>query len=159
MSEFSRCYERKTGGSFDAKERQIRYGHLSRCVDFSSPSHRCLAHIINLATQALISTRSKAKYYNPHNVDEHTPDTDAWERDELGLVRAISVKGRSSSQRKELFRTLQTRKGIDQPVQLLIDMKVRWGSTYVMLNRANSNKKVITFCQFVRCSWIMLTST
>lgn len=115
---------------------------------------RCLAHIINLATQALISTRSKAKYYNPHNVDEHTPDTDVLERDELGLVRAISVKERSSSQRKELFRMLQTRKGVNRPVQLLIDMKVRWGSTYVMLNRANSNKKVITLYLF---SQIMLT--
>jgi hypothetical protein len=126
------------------------------CFIALASHRRCLAHIINLATQALISTRSKAKYYNPHNVDEHTLDTDAWERDELGLVRAISVKERSSSQRKELFRTLQTRKGIDQPVQLLIDMKVRWGSTYVMLNRANSNKKVIAFYQFMHCSWIML---
>jgi hypothetical protein len=42
----------------------------------------------------LISTRSKAKYYNPHNIDEHTPDVDALERDELGLIRAISVKVR-----------------------------------------------------------------
>lgn len=54
--------------------------------------HRCLAHIINLATQALISTWSKAKYYNPHNVDEHTPDVSAseWEK----LIHAICVKVR-----------------------------------------------------------------
>jgi len=43
-------------------------------------------------TQALISTRSKAKYYDPHNINDHTPDVNATERDELGLVRAISVK-------------------------------------------------------------------
>jgi hypothetical protein len=42
--------------------------------------------------QALISTRSKAKYYDPHNINDHTPDVDAIERDELGLIRAISVK-------------------------------------------------------------------
>jgi hypothetical protein len=36
--------------------------------------------------------RSKAKYYNPHDIDEHTPDVNAIERDELGLIRAISVK-------------------------------------------------------------------
>ena len=54
--------------------------------------YRCLAHIINLATQALISTKSKAKYYNPHDIDEHSPDFGTVERDELGLVRAISVK-------------------------------------------------------------------
>jgi Na+-transporting methylmalonyl-CoA/oxaloacetate decarboxylase gamma subunit len=53
---------------------------------------RCLAHIINLATQALISTRSKSKYYNPHDLEEHVPDVDAFERDEMGLVRAIAVK-------------------------------------------------------------------
>jgi len=28
------------------------------------------------------------------------------------------------------------------PHQLLLDMKVRWGSTYVMLNRAEENKDV-----------------
>lgn len=51
----------------------------------------CLAHIINLATQVLISTRSKAKHYNPHNIDEHTPDVDGIQQDELGLVRAICI--------------------------------------------------------------------
>ena len=53
---------------------------------------RCLAHIINLTTQALILTKSKAKYYNPHNVDKHLPDLDMVEQDELGLVCTISVK-------------------------------------------------------------------
>jgi hypothetical protein len=55
-------------------------------------SSRCLAHIINLATQALISTKSKTKYYNPHDIDEHVPETTGSDRDELGLVRAIVVK-------------------------------------------------------------------
>ncbi|KAF9478225.1 hypothetical protein BDN70DRAFT_880177 [Pholiota conissans] len=53
---------------------------------------RCLTHIINLATQAVISTRSKAKYFNPHDDDaEIFPDVDA-ERDEVGLICMISVK-------------------------------------------------------------------
>ncbi|KIL54083.1 hypothetical protein M378DRAFT_182669 [Amanita muscaria Koide BX008] len=107
MSEFARRYEIKMGQTFDVKNRHIR----------------CLAHIINLATQALISTRSKAKYYSPHDVDEHTPDVGALERDELGLIRAICVKERSSAQRKELFKSIQLRKGVKQPVQLLLDMK------------------------------------
>jgi hypothetical protein len=42
--------------------------------------------------QALIRARSKTKYYNPHDIDEHTPDITAPERDELGLIHAISVK-------------------------------------------------------------------
>ena len=68
--------------------------HTLQVISNDNGHYRCLAHIINLATQALISTRSKAKYYNPHSVDEHSPDFDAVDRDELGLVRAISVKVR-----------------------------------------------------------------
>lgn len=66
------------------------------CFDctLSLTQNRCLAHIINLATQALISARSQSKYYNPHaeDKDEHIPDLNCLDRDELGLIRAISVK-------------------------------------------------------------------
>ena len=53
---------------------------------------RCLAHVINLATQALIKAHTKSKYYNPINPEEHLPTTTGYTRDEIGLVRAISVK-------------------------------------------------------------------
>ena len=49
-------------------------------------------HIINLATQALIKGHSKAKHYNPALPDEHIPSTEGFDRDEIGLVRAIAVK-------------------------------------------------------------------
>ena len=42
--------------------------------------------------QALISTCSKAKYYNPHALDEHVPDTNGTDCDEIGLIHAIVVK-------------------------------------------------------------------
>lgn len=108
---------------------------------------RCLAHIINLATQALISLRSKAKYYDSNAEESHVPDLTATERDEVGLVRSICVKACSSSQRKELFKSVQAEDGI-KPLQLLLDMKVRWGSTHAMLLRAESRKEVsfITNC-------------
>ena len=51
-------------------------------------------HIINLATQARIDTWSKLKYFNPHDIDEHTPDLTAANHDEIGLIRAIVVKVR-----------------------------------------------------------------
>ena len=51
-----------------------------------------MAHVINLATQALIKGHSNAKYYNPATPDEHIPDVDAYLRDEVGLIRAITVK-------------------------------------------------------------------
>ena len=103
--------------------------------------YRCLAHIINLATQALISTRSKAKYYDNNFDDSDVPDLAATERDEVGLIRAITVKVRSSSQRKELFKSIQAEDKV-APLQLLLDMRVRWGSTHAMLLRAESRKEV-----------------
>jgi len=122
-----------------------------------------LAHVINLATQALIKGYSKAKYYSPVNPDEHMPDVDAFIRDEVGLIREIAVKvdsqslislyyltflqEQSSAKRKELFQTIQTEKllerarsegkeAIGQTKQLILDMPVRWSSTYGMLHRA-----------------------
>ncbi|KZS86732.1 hypothetical protein SISNIDRAFT_491693 [Sistotremastrum niveocremeum HHB9708] len=64
---------------------------------------RCMAHVIDLATQALLKSRSKAPHYNPYDTDAHLPEGDAERRDDIGLVCAISVKERLLSQRKELF--------------------------------------------------------
>jgi hypothetical protein len=54
--------------------------------------HRCLAHVINLATQALIAGCSKTKFFDPAQPDDHAPDTEDFERDVVGLIRAITVK-------------------------------------------------------------------
>lgn len=144
-----------------------RSGMCNRFLHDLNYVTRCLAHIVNLATQALITTRSKSKHYNPHELDEHIPDVDAFERDEIGLVRSIVVKvshftvmllkednilktlkERSSSQRKQLFKSVQMRAGVN-PVQLLLDMKVRWSSTHVMLKRILSRRSVSTTFQIV----------
>ena len=54
---------------------------------------RCLAHIINLATQAVISTHSKAQFCAGNPGDDHLPeDVGGTERDEIGIIRAICVK-------------------------------------------------------------------
>jgi len=52
----------------------------------------CLAHVINLASQALIAAYSKTKFFDPEKPDEHIPDLNMFERDIVGLVRAITVK-------------------------------------------------------------------
>jgi hypothetical protein len=55
--------------------------------------HSCLAHVINLGTQVLISTYSKTPHYSPYDPKAHEPDTSLrGDRDEIGLVRAICVK-------------------------------------------------------------------
>ena len=54
-------------------------------------SNRCLAHIINLAMQALISTHSKSQHYNLEDPDADLTSGDVG-RDTVGLVQAICVK-------------------------------------------------------------------
>ena len=54
---------------------------------------------------------------------------------------------RSSAQRKELFRQIQLQDRPNhpprkQPLQLLLDMPIRWSSTYVMLERSDTLKDV-----------------
>jgi hypothetical protein len=78
--------------------------------------------------------------------------------DEVGLVRAIVVKvwtlipkrltyltgsqECSSAKRKEMWRTIQIRAKNVPTLQLILDMKVRWSSTYLMLERAEKRKEV-----------------
>jgi hypothetical protein len=53
----------------------------------------CLAHVVNIGSQELIGTYSKAPHYTPHSPQAHEPDTTKQDnRDEIGLVRAICVK-------------------------------------------------------------------
>ena len=123
--------------------------------------YSCLSHVVNLGSQALISTYSKLPHYAPHDPKAHEPNT--WihgNRDEIGLIRAICVKvshcllaafrvnwqseqERSSAKRKELYKQIQIKANVVPPMQLLLDMKVCWSSTYVMINRAEMSKNVI----------------
>jgi hypothetical protein len=59
--------------------------HLSLTFNCS-----CLAHVINLATQKLISVYSTSPHFDPSKPEAHIPTT----RDEVGLIRAIVVKVR-----------------------------------------------------------------
>lgn len=106
-------------------------------------------HIINLSTQLLISTYSKAPHYNPHNPHALEPDMSIQgDRDEIGLIHLICVKERSSAKRKELYKSDQATAGVANPMQLLLDMKVHWSSTYVMINRAEGSKEHVDICVY-----------
>ena len=117
----------------------------------------CLAHVINLAMQALIGAYSNSPHFDLKHPDAHVPLS----RDEVGLVRAIAVKvrqpvlyfahalilchwqERSSGKRKEMFRAIQVREKVPVPTQLILDMKIRWSSTYFMLHRAEGKREVM----------------
>ena len=74
-------------------QKWIAFGMYETFISLSPStcnSPRFLAHIINLTTQALITTHSKSKHYNPAK-----PDADLIMGngcDVVGLVWAISVK-------------------------------------------------------------------
>ncbi|KZT01119.1 uncharacterized protein LAESUDRAFT_764043 [Laetiporus sulphureus 93-53] len=117
MSYLVRHLQAATGKPFNPK---------NQCI-------RCLAHIINLATQALILMYSKSSHYDPEKPDMVLMNVDGPRHDQVGLVRAISVKEHSSAKRKQLFKDIQFHKKVKILRQLLLDMPVRWSSTYVML--------------------------
>lgn len=53
------------------------------------------------------------------------------------------MQERSSSKRKEMWKTIQLKANSElRPVQLILDMKVRWSSTYFMLDRAEKKREV-----------------
>ena len=142
---------------WDNKTRHIRYSSFPCMATCYWIVSSCLAHIINLATQAVLSTYSKTKFFNPEEPEEHDPDLSAVERDVVGLVRAITVKVyqwllclisvsyflkvRSSAKRKERFKLLQAALASISKT-LLLDMKVHWSSTLSMLTRVRELKSV-----------------
>ena len=125
-------------------------------------SCKCLVHIINLATQAVILTHSKAKYYNGSPDENELPeDLGAAERDKIGIIRVICVKvclfsfnscdphltsttmkAHSSAQHKVPFKAIQDHRNVPV-VQLLVDMKVQWSSTFIMLTCAKLRREAI----------------
>lgn len=61
---------------------------FSACAFSLLTNGSCLAHVINLAMQMLISTYSKSPHFDLTQPDAHVPTS----RIEVGLVRAIVVK-------------------------------------------------------------------
>jgi hypothetical protein len=92
LKEFAKRVRVETGKIYDPETDRIRcvYEISISSSPLTRRVPRCLAHIINLATQALISTHSKSKHYNPAEPDADLTVGNG--RDVVGLVRAISVK-------------------------------------------------------------------
>ncbi|KAG6373594.1 hypothetical protein JVT61DRAFT_6243 [Boletus reticuloceps] len=110
MQEFAQHIASENGEPYDVVKQRLRYDchHHQLTSRLTWPCDRCMAHVINLATQALLAVHSKSKHFDPT-----TPNTDllvmqhGFDRDEVGLVRTIVVKDRSSAPRKELFQWVQ----------------------------------------------------
>ena len=48
--------------------------------------------MINLATQAVIKSHSKSKFYNPSKPEDYIPETPAFTWDAVGLVRSSTAE-------------------------------------------------------------------
>jgi len=68
------------------------------------------------------------------------------------IARALShgtlLEEQSSSKHKAMSKTIQSKAHIVNPAQLILDMKVQWLSTYLMLHRAEQKKEVSTLLSF-----------
>ena len=157
MKELAVRLKTSTGKKYYWRKRKIKFVTV---ISFTHAFHllmnySCLAHVINLVTQSLISTYSKSPHFDPKQPNAHVPTS----RDKVGLIRSIVVKvwiiflglkvmlltavqERSSLKRKEMWKTIQIKLDSQQVVQLILDMKVWWSSTYLMLDRAKRKKDV-----------------
>ncbi|KIK92652.1 hypothetical protein PAXRUDRAFT_792053 [Paxillus rubicundulus Ve08.2h10] len=134
LVEFASCIKNCTGKEWIETKCCIRYVILlylqSRLRKLGT---RCQAHVFHLAAQALISTYSKALFYDLKDAGLEFVSENG-QHDEIGLVRAITVKAHSSAQREQLFKDIQSCLPDPCPpsqvFQLLLDMPICWSSTY-----------------------------
>jgi hypothetical protein len=98
-----------------------------------------MAHVIQLSLKSLLATIKG----NPENEQVDI----VWSDDRLGAIKAshidiantltkartLAIYINASSQRKDAFTNLQNRA---TPLALIQDVKTRWNSTYLMLQRA-----------------------
>lgn len=90
--------EHKNKTRWNWRTYHIRYFTFqSKIISFLMVLSSCLAHVINLATQALISGYSPTKHFDPGQPTDHEPDVNSNQRDPVGLIRAITVKVRVAS--------------------------------------------------------------
>jgi hypothetical protein len=88
MAELAAKLKAATGKKYNWRKRKIKYVFPNVQFRLFITIHSCLAHVINLATQALISAYSQSPHFDPKNPEAHVPTC----HDEVGLVRAITVK-------------------------------------------------------------------
>ena len=161
MAEFANHINDDIGKPFDPKKHCLRQVvHCLTHLHITNVQHcSCLAHIINLATQALLAAHSKSKHYDPTSSEDIVVATrDGFQRDKVGLIRVIAVKvGHpfdnccvqtsivSSELRNDHLHSARSSFSVcssvghvphNPPLQLMLDMKVRWSSLFVMLHCA-----------------------
>ena len=88
MKEFAARLKTNTGKKYNWRKRKIKCASPQTYRVWLLTNNSCLAHVINLAMQMLISTYSKSPHFDPKQPDAHILTS----HDEVGLVWAIVVK-------------------------------------------------------------------
>jgi hypothetical protein len=115
----------------------------SRCIVFDKEEQhmRCMAHIVNLAVQALLrELRVEIPDADPSlddgdddDVDDEAAPSGQWSC--ITKLRRLVFKIRSSPQRRNAFKHQCIACGIPAK-ELVLDTRTRWNSTYAMIKRA-----------------------
>jgi hypothetical protein len=123
--------------------KEVEIGCTERNIYFHhSKNHvRCLAHVINLTTQEILKHIKAGEAQDERIILE----ADSGEFiNILPKLRKLIVKIRSSPQRQARF-LCQCQIHNEDKLNLILDIKTRWNSTYLMLERAQKLRDVCKF--------------
>ena len=121
-------------------QKEIKFNHKKNNI-------RCLAHIINLTVQEILKN---VKAGDAQEEDELLAIVSQEEQEDnvnveiISKLRRLIVKIRSLSQRKERFARRCEFFSI-KSLNLILDVKTRWNSTYLMLDRILKLREVSNF--------------
>ncbi len=121
-------------------KKEIKFDHKKNHI-------RCLAHIINLTVQEILKDIKAGDAQEEDELLELVSQEEKENNFNVEIIpklRRLIVKIRSSPQQKEKF---ARRCGffLIQPLNPILDVKTRWNSTYLMLDRALKLRSVSKF--------------
>ena len=108
---------------------------------------RCLAHIMNLTCQEILKNIKAGEAQDEDEILKEISNGN----DDINVIpklRKLIVKIRASSQRKERF-DRQSNLYSGNSLNLILDVKTRWNSTYLMLERALKLQEVSNFVYMI----------
>ena len=115
--------------------------------DYRRNHVRCLAHIMNLTTQEILK-HIKAGVAQEEDDILQEMSSESNNMEIIPKLRKIVVKICSSPQRRERFARQCDLYKKTKSLNLILDVRTRWNSTYFMLQRALKLRKVSKFNRY-----------